>query len=210
MLMLAKEKTDIKLQEAQHSLEDSNRKLAALNRTDGLTGIANRRHFDEMLDREYVRHARSVSELSLILLDIDHFKAFNDSYGHVQGDECLRRIGRVLADSATRAVDLVARYGGEEFACILPGTGPAGAAVIAEQIRRAIQDLAIPHKGSVTADCVTASLGAVTVRCTPDRSATDLLVQAGDLLYLAKSSGRNRVVALAPTDPAGAPRRLKA
>lgn len=178
---------------AEKSLEESNRKLEILSTTDGLTGIANRRCFDETLAQEYARHARSGAELSLILLDIDHFKAFNDCYGHVAGDACLRQLGRVMADNAARAADLPARYGGEEFACILPETGSSGAVLIAEKIRESIQNLAISHTGSSAAEYVTASLGVVTVTCTVGGSVVDIITQADDLLYQAKANGRNRV-----------------
>jgi len=187
---------------AENALEESNRKLEALSITDGLTGIANRRHFDEILAREHARLTRSGAELSLILLDIDHFKAFNDNYGHVKGDECLRRIARVMADCTARPADLAARYGGEEFACILPETDRIGAVVIAEKIRRSILALAIPHKGSDIADVITASLGVVTVPCALDGSTVEILDQADELLYRAKSSGRNRVEFVAIPDVA--------
>jgi len=177
----------------EDALEESNSKLAALSNTDGLTGIANRRHFDEVLAQEYARLARSGARLSLILLDIDHFKLFNDCYGHVKGDECLQQVAQVMVGCATRPADLVARYGGEEFACILPETDSSGAVTIAEKIRRGIMARAIPHKGSPVADCVTASLGVLTVQCTADGSAVDIVVQVDALLYRAKSSGRNRV-----------------
>jgi diguanylate cyclase (GGDEF)-like protein/hemerythrin-like metal-binding protein len=179
--------------EAEKALEESKRALEAISITDGLTGIANRRRFDEALSQEYARHVRSGAELSLILLDIDHFKAFNDNYGHLAGDDCLRQIGRVIADCAARPADLAARYGGEEFACILPETDDTGAVIIAEQIRRGIQALAIPHKGSDAADCVTASLGVVTLQCDASGSVTSIISQADELLYRAKSRGRNRV-----------------
>ena len=185
---------------AEKTLEESNRKLEALSITDGLTGIANRRHFDEILAQEHARHSRSGAELSLILLDIDHFKAFNDNYGHVKGDECLRRIARVIADCTSRPADLAARYGGEEFACILPETDRIGAVVIAEKIRRGILDLAIPHKGSSTADFITASMGVVTVPCSEKRTEVDILAQVDELLYRAKSTGRNRVEFVAIPD----------
>ena len=179
--------------QAEKALEESNRKLEALSMTDGLTGIANRRYFDEVLAQEYARHARSGAELSLILLDIDLFKAFNDYYGHVNGDDCLRQVARVIANCAVRPADLAARYGGEEFACILPETDRNGAIAIAEKIRQGISARAIPHHGSDVADHVTASLGVVTVQCTPDGSAVGIITQADALLYRAKASGRNRV-----------------
>ena len=177
----------------ENELEESNRKLEQLSITDGLTKIANRRHFDMVLAQEHARHIRSGAELSLILLDIDHFKAFNDNYGHVKGDECLQKIGRVLADCAVRPADLAARYGGEEFACILPETDSSGALIIVEKIRRGIMALAIPHCESSAADVVTASLGVVSVLCTADKTVSDILTRVDKLLYRAKSSGRNRV-----------------
>jgi diguanylate cyclase (GGDEF)-like protein/PAS domain S-box-containing protein/hemerythrin-like metal-binding protein len=178
---------------AEEALRESNRKLEALSITDGLTGVANRRRFDEVLAQEHARHARTGAELSLILLDIDLFKSFNDSYGHVSGDECLRQVAHVIDDCNARPADLAARYGGEEFACILPETDCYGAVAIAEKIRRGIQALAIPHKGSNVAKCVTASLGVVTAHCISNESVMDLVTQVDELLYRAKSNGRNRV-----------------
>ncbi len=178
---------------SEEALEKFNRKLEALSNTDGLTGIANRRCFDETLKQEHARHARSGAELSLILLDIDHFKSFNDCYGHVKGDECLQEIAEVITEHATRPADLAARYGGEEFACILPETDRRGAVAIAEKIRTGIMARAIPHMRSNIADCVTASLGVVTMQCTEGESAVDMVAQVDKLLYRAKYSGRNRV-----------------
>ncbi len=179
--------------QSDKALEESNRKLEVLSTTDALTGLANRRHFDEVLALEQARHARSGAKLSLILLDIDHFKAFNDNYGHVKGDECLRLVGRILSECAIRPADLAARYGGEEFACILPETDNSGAVIIAEKIRRGIEALAIPHKASSAAKCVTASFGVITPPCTAGQPADEILVKVDELLYRAKSSGRNRV-----------------
>lgn len=178
---------------AQEVLEESNRKLEALSITDGLTGIANRRRFDDVLAQEHARHARSGAELSLILFDIDYFKLFNDSYGHVMGDECLRQVAGVAKECMARPADLAARYGGEEFSCILPETDSYGAVVIAEKIRSGILALAIPHKGSNVAEYVSASFGVVTVRCSTNESAVDMVAKVDKLLYHAKSSGRNRV-----------------
>jgi diguanylate cyclase (GGDEF)-like protein/hemerythrin-like metal-binding protein len=160
---------------------------------DHLTGLANRRRFDEVLAQEHARHARSGADLSLIMLDIDHFKAFNDGYGHVSGDDCLRRIARVIAGSVVRPADFAARYGGEEFACILPETGTSGAVAIAEKIRLGIMGLVIPHNFSPTADCVTVSIGVATITCSADEPASDLVVLADKMLYKAKAAGRNRV-----------------
>jgi len=182
-----------KRKQAEKALEEANRKLEALSMTDGLTGVANRRRFDAVLAREYARHARSGAELSLIMLDIDHFKNFNDCYGHVNGDECLRQVAQAMTDCIVRPTDMVARYGGEEFACILPETDSHGAVAIAEKIRRGIIARAIPHKESQVTDCVTASLGVATMPCTAGGSAMDLVGKADEQLYLAKSSGRNQV-----------------
>jgi len=178
---------------AEEALEESNRKLEILSITDGLTGIANRRYFDEVLVLEHARHARSDGELSLLMLDIDHFKEFNDRYGHVKGDECLRQIARAIADSATRPADLPARYGGDEFACILPETDRNGAIAIAEKIRCGIMDLAIQNQDSNVSDHVTVSIGVVTVKCSGDASAPDIIAPVDELLYRAKFCGRNRV-----------------
>jgi diguanylate cyclase (GGDEF)-like protein/hemerythrin-like metal-binding protein/PAS domain S-box-containing protein len=185
---------------AEKELHEANLRLESLSITDGLTSIANRRHFDTVLTQEIARHARSGAELSLIMLDIDHFKAFNDSYGHVKGDECLRAIGQVLRECAIRPADLAARYGGEEFACILPETDYSGAVIIAEKIRREIQTLAIPHKASSTAECVTASLGVITMHCSTGELADEILAKVDALLYRAKSTGRNRVEFVAAHD----------
>ncbi len=179
--------------QAEKALEESNRTLEALSITDGLTGIANRRHFDAVLAKEHARHARSGADLSLILLDIDLFHCFNDNYGHVAGDECLRKVAQVMADCVARPADLVARYGGEEFVCILPETDSSGAVAIAENIRRGIMALAIPHTGSSVAAYVTASLGVATVHCTEGESVVDIIAQVDEQLYRAKAAGRNRV-----------------
>jgi diguanylate cyclase (GGDEF)-like protein len=131
---------------------------------DSLTGIANRRCFDATLEHEYSRLRRSNSKLSIILLDIDHFKEYNDYYGHVMGDECLRQIGKVLSYCINRDVDLAARYGGEEFACILPDTDIYSAVEIAERIRERIEALKIEHKDSPISEFLTASFGVTTVQ----------------------------------------------
>lgn len=181
------------LHRAKTQLEDANRLLEDLSVTDSLTGLANRRRFDEVLVRELARHARSGVELSLVMLDIDHFKAYNDNYGHVHGDICLQRIAQVIAKNAVRAADIAARYGGEEFACILPETDLQGAVAIAEKIRTGINHLVIPHDFSITADFITASFGVASVACTADMSASDIIGLADNMLYKAKDGGRNRV-----------------
>lgn len=145
-------------------LGESNRRLTELSNQDSLTGIANRRCFDATLEHEYFRLKRSNSKLSIILFDIDYFKKYNDYYGHVMGDDCLRQIGGALAGCIIRSVDLAARYGGEEFACILPDTDINSAVEIAEKIRREILALKIEHKKSPISEFVTASFGVTTVQ----------------------------------------------
>ena len=183
----------IERKQAQAALEDWNRRLAVLSFTDSLTGIANRRRFDEMLEVEYERHCRKRSTLAVILLDIDFFKNFNDEYGHVGGDECLRQVGQALSKCVNRSSDLVARYGGEEFACLLPETGRNGVMVIAERVRHAIEELRIPHRRSDVSAFVTVSLGAVAVHRNSGKTALDIMRKADELLYRAKRNGRNRV-----------------
>jgi len=175
----------------QLELERNNAQRSAM--TDGLTGLANRRHFDEAIDTEFFRAKRSGAPLSLIMLDIDHFKKFNDRYGHVAGDECLKMVAVALQGAVGRAPDMAARYGGEEFVVILSDTDGHGAALVAERIRRAVEDLGMPHPDSDTARCVTVSLGVVTVRPEgPDKpeAAVEL---ADSALYRAKEGGRNRI-----------------
>ncbi len=178
---------------AQQLLKDANSKLEALSITDGLTNLANRRRFDEKLAEEIHRHARKETTLSLILLDIDHFKAFNDHYGHVAGDECLRQVAKVIGESAARAADVAARYGGEEFACILPETSIDSALVVANHIRRGLQALALKHEASETAEHVTVSMGVVSMRCNQTDAPVDIVHLADELLYRAKSNGRDRI-----------------
>ena len=167
--------------------------LETLSSIDGLTGIANRRRFDEALDREWRRAQRLCAPISLIMMDIDRFKEFNDNYGHVAGDSCLRRLARVFAESMKRPADLVARYGGEEFACILPDTSGEGAEWLASSLRQRVSGLAIPHAFSPAADHVTISAGAATIFPAPDQDAQELILHADQALYAAKADGRNRI-----------------
>jgi len=177
-------------------LKRSHDRLARLATTDGLTGIANRRRFDQGLELECRRLGRtSAGRLALIMIDIDHFKAFNDTYGHMAGDACLKAVAGVIATHAHRANDVVARYGGEEFACILPETDHEGALAVAERIRLGICELAIPHAASATAAWVTASLGVVSATSGVAIAPSELLVATDIQLYRAKSAGRNRIKA---------------
>ena len=175
--------------------------MTVLAVTDSLTNLANRRRFDEVLETEFARLRRSGAPLSLILFDVDHFKDYNDHYGHVAGDECLRKIGATLDNSVNRAPDTPARYGGEEFAAVLPETDHEGAVAIAERIRTEIVALGIPHSKSPVAAHVTISLGVVTHDCSVVGSAREFVMMADEQLYRAKSEGRNRVAARNRTQP---------
>lgn len=169
-----------------------NARIYEMSITDGLTGIGNRRRFDDMLAAEIARQVRSGDPLSVILIDIDHFKQFNDHYGHLSGDDCLRQVAGTLASLMRRSSDLAARFGGEEFACLLPGADFAGMAGRAESLRAAVEGLAIPH-ALAAGGRVTISLGAVCCEPAAAPTARDLLAAADALLYRAKREGRNRV-----------------
>lgn len=190
-----RELAQAELRIVRDDLERMNGELAALALLDGLTGLANRRRFDAALDEEYARAMRNETPLAMVMLDVDHFKKYNDHYGHPQGDECLRLVSRVLKSLQNRTGDLVARYGGEEFSILLPGTDLAGAIVVAERARSAIQELNIEHtenQGSI----VTISAGVTSmmpVLNLAGNSAQDLVRTADQALYQAKESGRNRV-----------------
>lgn len=159
---------------------------------DGLTAIANRRHFDEYLEAVWNLAVREAAALSLILMDIDYFKRYNDNYGHQAGDSCLVRIARQLAATLKRKVDLVARFGGEEFVFVLPNTDTVGAAKFAEELRSNVESLHIPHEFSSAAGYVTISLGAATIVPTPELQRDVLLRAADQALYESKKNGRNR------------------
>ena len=174
-------------------LEEKNRQLKNLANEDGLTGLFNRRFFDDTLARRIKDHSRSGAPLSLILMDVDFFKPFNDHYGHVAGDDCLRRISNLLQKLVRRTSDMAFRYGGEEFSCILPATAHPGALEIAETIRTGVENLAIPHKTSKAAEFVTVSLGVITLTDNRTISPQALTDACDQLLYEAKNKGRNRV-----------------
>lgn len=182
------------LRETQAKLEQSNAELKKLSCLDGLTGIANRRRLDEFLRMECLRSVRDDTPLSLILIDIDFFKPYNDHYGHLAGDECLRRVARGLDEAVQRASDLIARYGGEEFAVILPNTDLDGAKRIASELCEKIRSLGVPHEYSQAADIVTISLGVVSRVACENLSPADLINLADAALYEAKETGRNRYV----------------
>lgn len=194
-----RDRIEASLRLATTQLQRANADLAARASQDGLTGLANRRCFDETLAQELKRAQRSGNGVSLIMLDVDFFKKFNDQYGHVAGDACLQAVAGAVAHSVGRSEDLAARYGGEEFAVIMPGTGAAGALDVAEAIRAAVEALQIPHAASASG-VVTVSLGAATFHPEPNHhtDSSALIRQADALLYQSKNSGRNRVSSDAP------------
>lgn len=167
--------------------------LERISLIDGLTGIANRRHFDQTLEKEWRRALRHRDILSLALIDIDFFKKYNDYYGHLAGDECLQKVGSILTESLKRASDLGARYGGEEFVILLPSTAKAGALTVTERIRSNVEELRISHEMSKVAKHVTVSIGVAAIRPELDKVPSELIRQADSALYQAKNAGRNRV-----------------
>jgi diguanylate cyclase (GGDEF)-like protein len=184
-IVLARVKTHLTLK----AQADQLRKMAFV---DGLTGVANRRYFNDIFDRSWRQCFREQQSLALFLIDIDHFKQYNDHYGHQEGDVCLQNVAQTLAMSLKRPQDVVARYGGEEFVCLLPATGFEEALRKAGEIVEAVHEKAIPHAHSSAADVVTISLGLAV--CVPCESQTpeDFIKQADACLYAAKHQGRNR------------------
>lgn len=181
----------MQLDRINRELRDSNAELEKISNTDKLTGIANRRYFDVFLKEAMGHIRRSQDYLSLILMDVDHFKPFNDNYGHQAGDECLRQIGAMLKKNIGRQGELAARYGGEEFAIILTSCDIEAAGHVAERVRLAVLDLKIPHQYSHSAEIVSVSIGLVQTSG-PSRQSCEELIEAADTaLYKAKKSGRN-------------------
>lgn len=167
--------------------------LESLAQLDGLTNIPNRRRLEEVLAVEWRRASRSQTPISIVMLDIDHFKPFNDHYGHGVGDVCLKAVAQALQSMLSRPADVVARYGGEEFAAVLPGVGFAGASAVAENFRQAVYSLHLPHAHSSVLDQVTISAGFASCTMPTGDSYAGLLAAADKMLYLAKSEGRNQV-----------------
>ena len=183
------------LHDEKNKMQSLANQLNELSKLDGLTGIANRRAFDERMGLEWARNMRSGNPLSLIMCDIDFFKPYNDHYGHLEGDACLNRIAHILHDFARRSGDIAARYGGEEFTIILPETTLEDAVKVTGQIRDKIAEEAIPHEKSTVSNAVTLSFGVTTVVPTQDISINQFIKKADKLLYRAKELGRNRIVA---------------
>lgn len=191
--------TAIQRDRLHRHLTKANQKLKRYAYLDGLTQVANRRRFEQFMHHEWRRLMREQSPLALIMADIDHFKAYNDIYGHQSGDECLRRVAGTLRSAVQRPADMVARYGGEEFAIVLPNTDLEGAETVAQKIRLMVKNQKIPHQGSTSSQVVTMSLGVAVMFPHPLRVPDDLIEAADMALYRAKENGRDRIVCHNPT-----------
>lgn len=184
------------VRKANRALAEANRRLEELSRTDGLTGVANRRQFEDVFEREWRRAQRVKGPIALLMIDIDEFKKYNDRYGHQGGDECLQKVAAVLKASLTRASDVVARYGGEEFVAVLPGSDQRQAIATAERLRQRVEGLGIPHDAATSGNkIVTISVGVASLAPKEKDLQETLLSAADQALYGAKHGGRNRTCA---------------
>jgi diguanylate cyclase (GGDEF)-like protein len=181
------------LLESQKELREANAMLNELSVRDGLTGLYNRRHFDAALETEWRRGARNRRPISLLMIDIDCFKALNDGYGHQRGDDCLRKVARVLKEHPRRGYDVLARYGGEEFVLLMPDADADTARVAAESIRQAVQALRIENRGSTVSDVVTVCIGVCCANPEIGEKSEGFIRKADAALYAAKRRGKNRV-----------------
>ena len=176
------------------ALQQKSKLLVQLACTDELTRVSNRRHFDYALGREWARSQRSGEPLSVVMLDVDYFKRYNDHYGHPEGDRCLKQVSRALSTVLMRPADLLARYGGEEFVVLLPETDISAAESIAEKMRHSVEALRIPHRENDASDWVTVSMGVSSYENCSEHAKESLITQADQALYQAKKSGRNKIV----------------
>ncbi|WP_054974048.1 GGDEF domain-containing protein [Paenibacillus sp. A3] len=181
--------------QTEQQLMKTNELLQKISSIDALTGLANRRFFDERFAKEWRHAMRFSTPLSVILLDIDYFKRYNDTYGHHDGDACLQYVAEAMRHAAKRPGDMIARYGGEEFVIVLPVTDGRGALYVAERMRSEVERLRIPHRGSAVSSFVTASLGVATMIPVRNVSLRELIIRADKALYRAKQEGRNRAIA---------------
>ncbi|MHC8355567.1 diguanylate cyclase domain-containing protein [Pseudomonas sp. LB3P81] len=193
MTLLQRDAAYRALRVSQQQLLDTNLVLQRLMNSDGLTGLSNRRHFDEYLELEWRRSMRDRTQLSLLMIDVDYFKSFNDSFGHLEGDEALRKVATAIRDVSARPSDLPARYGGEEFVLVLPNTSPVGARLVAEKLRQTVAGLRIPHIFPIEGSSLTISIGLSTMIPQPGSDSRQLILAADKGLYLAKNNGRNQV-----------------
>lgn len=183
-----------KVKKRTEQLEIVNQELERLVNKDGLTKVANRRYFDQQLQQEWLRLKREKQPLSLILIDVDFFKFYNDYYGHQAGDDCLIQVAQAIKKAVHRSADLVARYGGEEFVVILPNTDKLGVITVSEHIQQEIHKLSIPHEKSEVSNCVSVSLGIASIIPTQNSSPEKLILFADQALYQAKKEGRDRYI----------------
>jgi two-component system chemotaxis family response regulator WspR len=193
MTLLQRDAAYRALRVSQQQLLDTNLVLQRLMNSDGLTGLSNRRHFDEYMELEWRRSLREQSQLSLLMIDVDYFKAYNDTFGHLEGDEALRKVAAAIKDASARPSDLPARYGGEEFALVLPNTSPGGARLVAEKLRQTVAALKIPHNSPSEGSSLTISIGLSTITPKAGSNCRDLILAADKGLYSAKNNGRNQV-----------------
>jgi two-component system chemotaxis family response regulator WspR len=194
MTLLQRDEAYRALRVSQQQLLDTNLVLQRLMNSDGLTGLSNRRHFDEYLELEWRRATREQTQLSLMMIDVDYFKAYNDNFGHLEGDEALRQVAKAIRASSSRPSDLPARYGGEEFALVLPNTSPGGARLLAEKLRQSISGMNIPHVAPTANSSLTVSIGLSTIIPEIGSHSRQLIQNADQGLYAAKHNGRNQVV----------------
>jgi two-component system chemotaxis family response regulator WspR len=194
MTLLQRDEAYRALRVSQQQLLDTNLVLQRLMNSDGLTGLSNRRHFDEYLELEWRRAIREQTQMSLLMIDVDYFKAYNDNFGHLEGDEALRQVAKAIRGSSSRPSDLPARYGGEEFALVLPNTSPGGARLLAEKLRQTIVEMNIPHIAPTEGSSLTVSIGLSTVVPQIGSHSRQLIQSADKGLYAAKHNGRNQVV----------------
>jgi two-component system chemotaxis family response regulator WspR len=193
MTLLQRDEAYRALRVSQQQLLDTNLVLQRLMNSDGLTGLSNRRHFDEYLELEWRRSIREQTQLSLLMIDVDYFKAYNDAFGHLEGDEALRQVAKAIRANSSRPSDLPARYGGEEFALVLPNTSPGGARLLAEKLRQTIAGMNIPHIAPSQGSSLTVSIGLATVVPQVGSHSRQLIQTADQGLYAAKHNGRNQV-----------------
>jgi diguanylate cyclase (GGDEF)-like protein len=189
-----RQKKELKELELKSQLELKNKELERLSFLDGLTGIANRRFFKTVFNKEWNRSIRENSHISLIMLDIDYFKNFNDTLGHLRGDDCLKQISQVLKNSLKRSTDMASRFGGEEFAIVLPNLTTVEAMKLAQQIKSSIDQQRIEHPSSVISKYVTVSMGIATIVPTMNDQSETLVSAADHALYMAKNKGRNQII----------------
>ena len=203
--VLARIKTHLTISRLQQELEARNRELAALVHIDGLTKIANRRYFDQYINQEWKELRRKKECISLIFIDIDDFKLYNDFYGHQAGDECLKQVARLLDQACQRPADLAARYGGEEFVLLLPDTDKSGAEYIAKKIQTLLRELEIPHAQSTVSSMLTCSMGIAWCMVSDPAFSPELFIgMADEAMYQAKIQGRNQfIISEKNTSPRG-------